>query len=204
MLQISQLFCDIWIARYFAHKVRTACDPLSSEFTKLLKDGREVLRCPNTCVQIDKENEAEEAASKLPLTKGDVIRDGDVRDGQPSTLANGKHLPQPARLGEGQSDGGHASGVSGQTTIGDKFDSGSQLQRSSSQRRSLFRDSFRVHTPQYAADCGSIEEPDPSSPRGIDRISAARTDSRKSLGRSASLSRDRSLSGSFKRSAKRS
>lgn len=26
MVQISQLFCDIWIARYFAHKVRNSLE----------------------------------------------------------------------------------------------------------------------------------------------------------------------------------
>ena len=155
-------------------------------------------------VQIDKENEAEENAIKLPSVKGDVIRDGLAQDGQPSTSVSGEHVPQPARLGKGQGDEGQASGVNGHAMRGDNFDSESQLQRSSSQRRSLFRESFGVQNPQYAADCGSIEEPDPSSPGGIHRISAARTDSRKSLGRSASLSRDRSLSGSFKRFAKRS
>lgn len=155
-------------------------------------------------VQIDRENEAEEAASKLPLTKVDVNRSGSAQGAQPSTPADGEHVSQLARLGQGQVDGSHASGVNGQAASGDNFGSESQLQRTSSQRGSLFRESFGVHTPQYAADCGSIEEPDPSSQRGFDQISAANTDSRESLGRSASLSRDRSLSGSYKRTAKRS
>lgn len=155
-------------------------------------------------VQIDRENEAEEAASKLPLTKSDVNRSGSAQGAQPSTSADGEHVSQLARLGQGQVDGSHVSGVNGQAASGYNPGSESQLQRTSSQRRSLFRESFGVHTPQYAADCGSIEEPNPSSQRGIDRLSAARTDSRRSLGGAASLSRDKSLSGSFKRTAKRS
>ena len=199
MLQISQLFCDIWIARYFAHKVCPSHEwPFKWSYICQQRDTKQVLSIAMH-VQIDQENEAEEAASKLPSTKSDVLRNGGTEDAQPSTSSNGEHVPQPARLGKG-----HGDGVNGQLANGNTFDSGSQLQRSSGQRRSLFRESFGVHTPEYAADCGSIEETDPSSPRGIDRVSAARTDSRKSLGRSASLGGDRSLSGSFKRIAKRS
>ena len=156
-------------------------------------------------MQIDKEHEAEEAASKLPSTKGDIVRTEVAQDAQASTSANGEHVSRPAKASEGAGDGGDASRVNGQAIDSDKFGDQAQLQRSSSQRRSLYRDSFGVHTPEYAADCGSIEEPDPSSPRGIERVSA-RTTSRRSgsLGRSASLSRDRRGSGSFKRVAGRS
>ena len=97
-----------------------------------------------------------------------------------------------------------ASRVNGQAMGSGSSGGQAQLQRTSSQRRSLYRDSFGVHTPEYAADCGSIEESDPSSP--IQRVSVARTNSRRSgsLGRSASLSSDRLGSGSFKRSVGRS
>ena len=158
-------------------------------------------------LQIDQENEAEEAASKLPSTNGDVHRSGDVQDAEASASANGTDASQPTAVLNGETEGKCASGVTGQAATNSDLDSETHLQRNSSRsRRSLYRESFGVHSPEYAADCGSIEEPDPSSSRGIERVSAARLDGRRSgsLSRPASLGRDRSLSGSFKRIAGRS
>lgn len=166
-------------------------------------------------LQIDQENEAEEAASRLPSTKGDIVRNGDARDSQGGESADSTHAPHATRESDGEGERVYASGLNGQAAGSGALNGETHLKRSSSRsRRSLYRESFGVHSPEYAADCGSIEEPDPSSPRGIERVSAARLDSHKSgsLGRSASLSRDRSaslsrdrsLSGSFKRIVGRS
>jgi len=147
-------------------------------------------------VQIDEENKAEEA--RLPTTKDEVVGNQDTgevqlgKGAQNSLSANGGHASQHAGHSEGQ-----VSGVNAESTGQDRFDSEAQLQRASSQRHALHRESFGVQQdPEYTGDCGSIEEPNPASQ--IERVSAARSDRSKSgsFNRSASLNRDRS--GSFR------
>jgi hypothetical protein len=85
----------------------------------------------------------------------------------------------------------------------DRFDSEAQLHKTS--RRSLYRDSFGLQSAdlEYAADCGSIEEQDPSL--DIERVSSARSDRSRSRSgsltrsRSGSLNRNRPGSGSLRR-----
>lgn len=145
-------------------------------------------------MQIDEENAAEEAALELPSTVPDTSSKGGLQlQGHQPSASSGKNglgegAIQHCAGQEGIASGTGAATANGHATDHDRLDGEAQLQRTSSQRRSLYRDSVGLHSPQYAADCGSIEEPDPSLQ--IERISAAKS--------------ERTRSGSFRRLSLRS
>ena len=155
-------------------------------------------------LQIDAENEAEEAASKLPTTTADAPSNGSGEGGKHAAAAqNGAYVGR-ASVAKRTADGGtgaeaasngHASSACGQSRDDNRFDSGAQLQRPSLGKRSLFRDSLMGCDAAYAADCGSIEET-PSSPR-LEHSSSAMSD------RSPMSGSVRSRSGSFRRQSGR-
>lgn len=155
-------------------------------------------------MQIDAENEAEEAASKLPITTADVPSNGLPEGGKHAAASqNGASVDSgsvakcTAEGGTGAeaASNGQASAAHRQSRDNDRFDSEASLQRPSLGKRSLFRDSLMGHDAAYAADCGSIEET-PSSPR-LERSSSARSD------RSPKSGSVRSRSGSFRRQSGR-
>ncbi|CAK0786867.1 hypothetical protein CVIRNUC_010081 [Coccomyxa viridis] len=151
--QVSQLFCDIWIARYFAHKIdaQTEAEEAASKL-------------PTTTAHVPSNGLHEGGKHAAAAQNG-------ACEGSAGAAINAAE----GGAGADAASNGHASAAPGQSRNNDILDSNAQPQGPSLSKRSLFRDSLMGHDPAYAADCGSIEET-PSSPC-IQRSSSAMSDS---------------------------